>query len=327
MEFNHNYYHIDIADIWQYERLIFLSDKSSKELAKTIIDKVEAKIIKDGNPVYGKDYFNNADEKIRTYYERNKREHAEASNSLKERFRIDFFFNKHSCFQFDQTIEIKRNNIDFDFWFALKIRQYDSKISEIKNFLNFQLEANFNNDIDEFVGFLNLIFRQYKVKLIKKLVVHTVNDWMVNKPKVKKIIEQEDFVEDNGHDNKLILKIKAKGFNLFDVLEEYFGEKDHEKLRQLLNEEEIQDKICFRSNANQLVLVFRQLHLNQKIIGQLSNTEKWICKYFTYLKQEKKVSNFDLGYVHKFLTSNSRTVLKSKRIDIPELEYIIVKSK
>ena len=327
MEANYNYYKIDTADIWQYERLLFINDKSSKELAKTIIDKVEAKIIKGGIPVYDKDYFNNADEKIQAYYERNKRDYAEVSKTLKERFRLDFFFNKYSCFQYDQTIIINKGNIDFDFWFALKLRQYGFKISELKNFLNFQLEVNFNSEIDEFVNFLKLSIRQYQSKLLDKRVVDTVIDWTENKPKLNKGIQQKDLIDYKNLDDKFILRINYNASELFEAVKAFFDEKDHKKLTSLLHEEEIDDKICFTSNANQLVMVFRQLHLNQKIIGSLVNTEKWICKYFTYYGQNKKHSNFNAENVHKILTKREYDIPKPKRIDLPGLKYIKDKSK
>jgi len=74
--------------------------------------------------------------------------------------------------------------IDFDFWFALKLRQFESKLSEIKNFLNFQLEANFNNSIIELAEFLKISIRQYQSKFLKKRVVETLKDWIENKLKL-----------------------------------------------------------------------------------------------------------------------------------------------
>jgi hypothetical protein len=322
MKVNYNYYKLDVADIWQYERLLFLSDKNSIELAKNIIDKVEAIIIKDGIPVFGKDYFNSADEKIQGYYERNKRDYAEASKTLKDRFRIDFFFNKYSCFQYDQTIIINNDNVDFDFWFALKLRQYVCKISELKNFLNFQLDTNFNNEIDEFINFLKLSIRQYQSELLDKKVVDTVSDWADNKPKLNIGIQTNDLSSNKIIDDRLILSINYDSLELFESLKAFFDEKDHEKLTLLLNKEEIIGEICFSSNANQLVMVFRQLHLNQKIIGSLVNTKKWICKYFTYYGQNKKLSNFNAENVHKILTKIEYDIPKSKRIDLPGLKYI-----
>jgi hypothetical protein len=302
MEINYSNYKIDIAEIREYERTCTLLSKTSEVLALKILKKIEAVISNKREPVFGlKDY--NSDDK---YYRDYKKRHEDALNDAVERFNLNFFFINGDCFDYDENIIIDNTFIDFDSWFVLKLRQYQNNPSEIKNFLNFQFETNFNNDIKEFVRFLNFSIHKHQAELLEKSTVDTV----------------DDLIESN-FENKLILKIKQDDLNLFNVLKQYFDKKDHKKFKQLLNEEEIQGKICFRSNANQLVLVFRQLHLNQKIIGQSSNTEKWICKYFTYFNKKNKVSDFDLGYVHKMLTSNSRKVLKSKRIEIQGLKHII----
>jgi hypothetical protein len=327
MEANYNYYKIDVADIWQYERSIFLNDNSSSKLAKKIIDKAEPIIIKDGNPSFGINYRDSQDENERMYYERNYKIYAEASKSLKERYEINFFFNKYSCFQYDQSIVVNRDYIDFDFWFAIKLRQFESKLSEIKNFLNFQLEANFNNSIIELAEFLKISIRQYQSKFLKKRVVETLKDWIENKLKRISDAGQKGLLKDIHLDDKLILRINYDQVDLFEAIKAFFDEKDHEKLTSLLNEEEIDDKICFKSNANQFVMIFRQLHLNQKIIGTLAKTEDWICAYFTYIGPKNKQTTFSNAYVHRTLTRTSFTIPKSNRINLPGLDYIIDKKK
>lgn len=326
MDINFKSYDIDIADIWLHERSLFLNDKSSRKLTNVIIDKAETIIINEGQPSFGINYRDSQEVQEREYYERNYIEYVKATKSLKDRFCINFFFNKDSCFEYNQSIIVNRANIDFDFWFALKLRQYGYKISVLKNFLNFQLDTNFNNEIDEFVNFLKLNIRQYQYELLDKKVVDTVSDWTDNKSKPIIGIQPKDLSSNKNLDDKLILRINYDALELFESLKAFFDEKDQEKLTMLLREEEIDNKICFTSNANQLIMVFRQLHLNQKIIGSLVNTKKWICKYFTYYGQNKKHSNFNAENVHKILTRQSFDVPKSKRINLPGLKYIKDKS-
>jgi hypothetical protein len=147
-----------------------------------------------------------------------------------------------------------------------------------------------------------------------------VEDWIENHS-----VTSTDEKEVHVVDDRIILRIKYDRTKLYEVLKPYFDDKEHGKLNSLLSENEINDKICFNSNANQFVMVLRQLHLNNQIIGKLVNTEKWICKYFTYHGQNKKYSDFNIGYVHKKLTKHFYDIPKSKRIDLPGLDYIKTK--
>ena len=178
MDINYSYYDINLVDIWLYEQSLFLSDKTSDDLAKKIIDKVEAIIIIEGKAAFGINYRDNKDEKIRMYYDRNKREHGEAYKILKERFRLDFFFNKYSCFQYDEPIIINSENIDFDFWFALKIRQYNSKTLSLIKFLDSQLVTNFNNDIKVFISFLKFGILKDQSEILLDEVKVAIDDWI-----------------------------------------------------------------------------------------------------------------------------------------------------
>ena len=331
MEPNFEFHDINIADIWPHEQSLFLDDKSSLELASKIVDKTEAIIINKGSSSFGIEYRDSKNENERRYYLRNEEDYILASKSLYSRFNIDYFFNKNSCFQYEQSILVNKENIDFDFWFSLKLRQYDTKLSEIKNFLSSQLLTNFNSNRNEFVDFLNICIRQYQSELFKKRLIDTVNDWVAVNSNFKSAIasdESDDSFDemDENLSGELILNINYDQSRLLEVLKPYFENKDQEKLKSLLNKEEIENKICFRSNANQLVMIFRQLHIHQRITGTYVNTEKWICKYFTYCGMNKKSSNFNAENVHNILKKKEYNIPKSKRIDLPGLEYIKNKS-
>lgn len=306
MEIKYTDYEINLKDIIDYERSMIILGKTSDRLGVKILNKIDAVIFDNREPVFGlKDYKPND-----KYYRDYKKVYEEALSDVVERFKLNFFFVNGDCFEYGENIIINKPFKDFCFWFVLKLRQYEFRLSKIKSFLNFQLETNFNNDKNEFVDFLKSKILKNQNELLKNEIIDTVNQ----------LIE-------NNFDDKLILKIKYDKSILFNALKEYFDSKDYNELNQLLNEEEIQDKICFRSNANQFVMLLRQLHLNQKIIGQWVNTEKWICKYFTYFGQNKKNSHFDPDNVHKILTKYSYDIPKSKRIDLPDLKYIKDKSK
>lgn len=320
MEINYNYFDIDIADIWQYEQELFLSGKSSKDLARYIIDKAQQLITKEGEESFAIN-LDNEDERDRKYNERHLEDYKNASNTLEGRYEINYFINKDLCFEYDQQLMVKPVHSDFDFWFALKLRQYDFKLNKIKGFLNYQLKVNFLNDRFAFKDFLQIIFRQFYSVIFNFGVMATVHDWVCTSAAFEKkdFIDQEFLLigEGTSQQEPLIHIIYDRSI-LFDVLKPYFRKEDYNNLKLLLSGGITNNKICFNSNANQFVMVFRQLHLNQKIIGTLIRTEHWICNYFTYKNQ----SSFNADYVHKKLTRRYFDLPKSKRIELPGLEYV-----
>lgn len=306
MEIKYTNHEINLNDIIEYERSMIRLGKTSDRLGLKILNNIETVIFNKREPVFRLKDCDPNDK----YYKDYKRVHEDALSDVIERFKLNFFFINGDCFDYDENIIIDKSFPDFDFWFVLKLRQYEFRLSEIRNFLKFQLEASFNNDSKEFIDFLNISLEKHQTDIVDTGIIDTVNELIENK-----------------FDNKLILKINYNQLDLFENLKPYFDVKDHDKLNTLLNEEEILYKICFRSNANQLIMVFRQLHLNQKIIGSLVNTEKWICNYFTYYGQNKKQSSFNAENVHKILTKQFYDIPKAKRIELPGLKYIRNKKK
>jgi hypothetical protein len=304
MEIKYTNYNINLKEIKEYEESMIKLGKTSDRLGLKILNKIEAVIFNKREPRFGlKDYDRND-----KYYSDYKNKHEGALNDVVERFKLNFFFVNGDCFDYDENIIIDNTFLDFEFWFVLKLRQYEFRLSEVRNFLKYHLRTNFDGSINEFVDFLKFNINEYQTELLDIVVVETVNDLIQDK-----------------FGNKLILEINKDNLKLFDALKFYFEKKEHKKLKQLLGKEEIQGKICFRGNANQFLSIFNQLHLNQRVIGKISNTERWICEYFTYLNKKDEVTDFNLEYVHKILATNSRTIKKSNRINVPGLEHIIVK--
>ena len=319
MEINYNYYDIDIADIWQYEQKLFLSGKSSIELGKYIIDKAEQLIFKEGKESFTIKLDSN-NEKDRKYYERNLEDYKTATKTLESRFELNYFINKGLCFEFDQQLIVKPVQSDFDFWFALKLRQYDFKLKKVKEFLDYQLENNFSDYFD-FREFLRLISMQFYSAVLNMGVMATVSDWLRKRDASMEtdFINQEILLigEGTSLQDPLINIIYDRKI-LFDILKPYFKKEDYSNLKLLLLGGNSNNKLCFNGNANQFIMIFRQLHLNQKIIGTYIRTERWICDFFTYQNQ----SSFNPDYVHKKLTRRSFDLPRTKRIDIPGLDYI-----
>lgn len=278
MAANHKYYDIEIADIWQYEQNKFLSDKSSDDLAKQIINKAEEVIIKEGEESFTID-LDEADS--RAYYERNLNEYRSSSNTLKGRYKTNFFFNKQVCYQFDQHIIVTRESPDFDFWFALKLRQYDTKITKIKDFLEYQLQKNFLRDSRNFSDFMELIIRQYQMEFLNDKIVDTVKEWIVpngskkqlsNKGNRKKFTNLKSFRLKEISTNPNVLKI---------------GE-NRARLKVVFENLKSNDFISKENAFNNFVSIFDKGEVKKKkrIIWSGSNVElQWFVKYLVYESQ------------------------------------------
>ncbi len=76
-----------------------------------------------------------------------------------------------------QNYLITKKSPDFDFWFALKLRQYQMELKQIPVFLNYHLKSSFNNDNKAFSEFLKLIILQYKKVFFNKKVSKKVKEY------------------------------------------------------------------------------------------------------------------------------------------------------
>ena len=191
MEPNYNYCEIDTSDIWEHERTLFLEGKSSEEIARKVVNDIQLLIAEQAKPVFGLEDYDKGDEQFKTYFQRKINQFNEAINNLENLYRIEYFFFKDGCYQYDYNIIIARSDKDFEFWFGLKLRQYESKISSIPNFLNYQLNRSFDDDLDAFCIFLKLNMRQYKGELFTDKVIDTINEWKATITKNEKVEEPE----------------------------------------------------------------------------------------------------------------------------------------
>lgn len=329
MEANYKYYEIDISDIWSYERSLFLNDKTSEGLAIKIKRKAEEIIVERGEASFSSLDYDEGNESFRKYYSKQIQTFMGALNNLSDSYSLDYFFTNNSCYEYSESIVIDQHNENFDFWFALKLRQYDNKIHLIDSFLDFQLVKTFANDIKKYSNYLELIVRQYQDGLLKSRITNTVDDWLkINYHDNRK----EEFRETNGNNSAKPINVDKKIEKLtltiiynngsFDALKLYFDEVEHGKLKDLLNGKEIQGKICFKSNGNQLAYLFKQLNLQGKIVPK--NQEKiknWICKYFTYKSKNGCGTPYMESYLHNIFNRKEFSVPKKRRIHVDGFDY------
>ncbi len=173
---NFSYYEIDLSDIWQFERAIFLNDNSSEEHANTLIQRIQLEISKKSEPIFNINDSNESE--FEKYYENNILRFKKAAENIRELYSINFFFDRNSCYQYDYENIIESNNHDFDYWFALKLRQYQLKLIELDKFLNFQLKKSFQKDSYSVKSFITAITRQYGKDMFDDKLISSIQEWI-----------------------------------------------------------------------------------------------------------------------------------------------------
>lgn len=204
MEPNHTYYPIDTSDIWPYMREKVIFGQYSDQAAKFLIEKIQPIIIANCEPVFGKEIYNMGSESDKAYYSLQIKKYIEAINNITENFRLDYFFNLQKCYQYDDEIIIEKDHIDFDYWFVLKLGQYDTKINEIPNFLQYHLTTSYSGHFDEFNDFLKFAIKQYTTEYLSDRVISTVNDWLSDSKLTNETIKQNKLINRNTNTFQLI---------------------------------------------------------------------------------------------------------------------------
>ncbi len=173
---NNDFYEINTADIWYHERGNFFSEFKDDILAKKLLSKFQEVISSRGKSYYG---IKNYDEGDNIYAKKLDR-YQKSLISLDAQFEVEYFIvPSGDLFQYNYPVEVKRNDLDYDFWFMMKLRQYDSELRNIEDFLQFQLEKYFQNDFKSFKNILKISFLQYP-NLLPKNVKAIAMDWLEN---------------------------------------------------------------------------------------------------------------------------------------------------
>ncbi|WP_299244156.1 hypothetical protein [uncultured Aquimarina sp.] len=76
-----------------------------------------------------------------------------------------------------QNYLITIESSDFDYWFALKLRQYQIRLKDISRFLTYHLYNSFNNDKKLFYEFLKMTLLQYEKIFFNKKVSKMVKKY------------------------------------------------------------------------------------------------------------------------------------------------------
>ncbi len=165
-EANYNYFEIDAADIWQFERNCFLEKRRAVNI-ETISDLYfslqDYFLSANHTPTYIYNH-NDKDQRVSNYFHR----HIEQLKQWKaQRTPLDYFINKAAIYAMTEPCVIffqGSDSRDFERLFAFKLRQYFDNLPLIKSFLRYQLFQNFNDNISRYEEFIKyLIIQQYEL--------------------------------------------------------------------------------------------------------------------------------------------------------------------
>lgn len=281
---NFTYYKIDLADIWDFERSAFLSQEISEDEATQLLHNIQVEITKNAEAVFGIDDYDENEASFYKYYNRKEKEYRDACGSTEELFRIEFFFSNNKCYQYDYPIIIDRHHEDFDYWFALKLKQYHLKLLQLEPFLNYQLNDSFEGDKSLFDKFLTILIRQYEGSFLTKGLVDSINDWKaINQTSTpqKTISRKSTSRKMEGDIHSLQLKALIKN-------PKYFQSNIHGFLEafQLLKEH---DFIDASTELEQFKNIFRNKEIaHQKRIKWIGSTKElqWFIKELMYESQK-----------------------------------------
>ena len=130
---------IETLDIWSIERELFLKDLSSEKRIELVEDKLIGQILskkahqeRRGDSVKIEPFtdlkrYDSGEHK--GYYDRYERQLREAQTT-KERIALNIFQVRNSFYSLDENFRIEFDD-DFDFWFALKVSQYDYGLKHV----------------------------------------------------------------------------------------------------------------------------------------------------------------------------------------------------
>lgn len=165
------------------KKILYFQNETSEKHAKNLLYEAQLEIPQriTSEPIFGiNDCYNKKDQ---DYYDRNVKQysHAAKTKDLKELFSLNFFFDKNQCYQYDyeNIIDITEGS-KFIYWFALKLRQYKYEFFELENFLNFQLDTNFNNNKKLIKKYLTIIIKQHGNDMFNKILIDSIQEWIDN---------------------------------------------------------------------------------------------------------------------------------------------------
>ena len=157
-----DYFEINSSDIWLFESCFYLEEEKNDKHISTLLLKLEDLIRREYLnpspssknkvvPFTSESRYESGEHK--EYFKRHVDENR-LIKSVEDRVRAGFFIFKNNIFQYHQDILISRSDSSFDYWFALKLRQYNLKSKQMILFLENTLDNSFHDNEEEFINFI-----------------------------------------------------------------------------------------------------------------------------------------------------------------------------
>ncbi|WP_018615243.1 hypothetical protein [Segetibacter koreensis] len=166
---------------------------------------------------------------------------------------------------------------------------------------------NLVNDLEDTITAREDILEQFEAAVLKA----------IDLPKEE---EKKNYVKQNRELKLRPVFRKEMVAEFFEIIKNYFPEKDHEPLLQLLStSKDVEVPLSFNGSGNQLADAFKQLYLSKIIVGcNKTELESWIQKNFQY--NDKGVQKqYTEKYLQDIVSSNTKPcqspLLEVKRIE------------
>jgi hypothetical protein len=157
-----------IGDVWNFERGLLLDEGSNEEVLLIAMEKIRAVIIDRGRASVTHKYAQSSPDTAQ-YLGRKAERFCNARN-LEQLVALNYFFSRDDLYEYNHDILISKEDKDFDYWFALKLRQYDLALKYLNEFLKHHLENTFSEQTSSFQDFLELLLLQYQDTLLSERV-------------------------------------------------------------------------------------------------------------------------------------------------------------
>ena len=223
-----DYYAINIIDIWPYERSLFFNEKTTSDRIQLVEKRTIKVIIEEANSqqqVEGKPRVEPFTDLKRydsgehdEYWVQRLQRWNSVSGNVYERIALDYFLEGDAFYSFTQDIQINLSREDFDFWFSLKLVQYQENVKYLSSFLDFHLTSTFNDDIAKTRAFLSLLLCQYEDEILPKRVVSILKDWLNNLKENQDSQVHKTFYLDIVCDQPRILQSNIEFIEAFKLL-------------------------------------------------------------------------------------------------------------
>ena len=310
MEAIFNYYEINTIDIWPFEAHQYLMGNRTDEQTYRLKSILETQIIKTRKEqiqlyktvtiepiVTVADYDKNTNKDLWIRHVQD----FKIATCLRDQVRLDYFFfldkgGLDSCCLLQQDIIIDRQNDDFDLWFVLKLGQYKDGLKYINEFLNYQLQESFQNDIEKYNSFLHILIKQYKNEFLNEELIELTIEWLSKNYKKRDLTgEISTYYLKKVKENPLILETGNGLTDIQEILislrkEKFIENKtDLKAFKKLFKGKALdeKEKIVWIGTKVELRW-FVELIIEKNICFEIKGIDKWLIaqKCFSYQKKD-----------------------------------------